>query len=64
MGLYIFGVLGFIFGFAIGLGVINVLSRNYSIQDIKENAKLRWIYGGMVWIFAAIGGWLGVWLYQ
>jgi hypothetical protein len=61
---YIFGAFGLAFGFAIGLGVINVLLRNRSMNDIKDNKSARWTYGLTVWGLAAIGCWLGVGIYN
>ena len=61
---YIFGFFGFVMGFGIGLGVINVMLRHYSTKEIQENKSFKWTYGLAVWGFAAIGGWIGVWLYN
>lgn len=62
--LYIFGFFGFIFGFAIGLGTINVLLRQYSAKEIQENPSFKWKYGSIVWFFGVFGGWIGVWLFN
>jgi hypothetical protein len=61
---YIFGFFGFVMGFAIGLGSINVMLRHYSSKEIQANKSFKWTYGAVVWIFAAFGGWIGVWLYH
>ncbi len=58
---YIFAVIGFFMGFGVGLGTINVLLRHRSKKDIQSDKSLRWSYGLMVWLFAILGGWLGVW---
>ncbi len=60
---YIFGFIGFIFGFAIGLGVINVLLRNHKISEIKQNKSVRWIYGLTVWGLSGLGSYIGVIIY-
>lgn len=60
---YVFGFFGFVMGFAIGLGVINVLLRNYPKEEIQDNKAFR-IYSIAVWIFAIFGGWLGVWVHN
>lgn len=63
--IYAFGTIGFILGFAAGLAIINLFLRHYSARDLIMNkADLRWTYGVAVWIFAALGAWGGVWLYQ
>jgi hypothetical protein len=61
---YIFGFFGFIMGFAVGLGIINVLLRQRSVEEIKKEKSLRWTYGLAVWGIAAIGAWLGVTIYN
>ncbi|MEM6812144.1 MAG: hypothetical protein AAF549_06730 [Pseudomonadota bacterium] len=61
---YIFGFFGFAMGFGVGLGVINVMLRNRSMNDIKKDSKAKWVYGPMVWVFAAIGGYLGVFIHN
>lgn len=61
---YIFGIFGFVLGFAVGLGTINVLLRHYSAKEIQANKSFKWKYGLIVWLFAIFGGWLGVWLYH
>lgn len=61
---YIFGFFGFVLGFAIGLGMINVLLRRYSAKEIQANKSFKWKYGTAVWLFALFGGWFGIWLYH
>ena len=61
---YIFGLFGFITGFAVGLGVINVMLRHYSGNEIQKDKSLRWTYGLAVWVFAGVGCWLGVLIYN
>lgn len=61
---YIFGLFGLVMGFGVGLGVINVLLRHYSVKQIKENPSMRWKYGVLVWIFAGLGSWSGIWIYN
>lgn len=62
--IYVFGVCGFILGFAAGMFVIHMFLRAVSKHELVKNKSLRWTYGLAVWIFAAIGVWLGVWLYN
>lgn len=61
---YLFGFFGFAFGFAVGLGVINVLLRQRSVDEVRADKSARTVYGLFVWIFAAIGLIIGVWLYR
>lgn len=61
---YIFAFVGFVMGFGVGLGVINVLLRNRSLKDIQNDKSLRFRSGLAVWVFAGLGGWAGVWLYN
>ena len=60
---YIFVLCGFMMGFGIGLGTLNVMLRHRSKKEIKEDASLKW-YGLVAWGFALCGGVLGYWVYQ
>ncbi len=62
--IYVFAICGFILGFAGGLIVINLFLRGYNAGELLKNKSLRWTYGLAVWIFAALGAWGGVWLYN
>ena len=59
----LFGVIGLILGFGLGLGVIGVFLRSVATQDLKENKSIWWTYGLAVWIFAGLGCYAGVFLY-
>jgi hypothetical protein len=61
---YLFAVIGFIFGFSVGLGSINVALRYKTKEEIQSDKSLRWKYGILVWVFAFIGGWLGITIYN
>lgn len=61
---YIFALVGFVFGFAIGLGTINVILRNVEKERLTNDKSLKWKYGILVWVFAFCGGWLGVWVFN
>jgi hypothetical protein len=61
---YIFGAFGFVIGFSVGLGVINVLLRNRSINEVKDHKSSKRVYGLAVWGLAAIGCWLGIGVYN
>ena len=61
---YIFGTVGFIFGFSIGLGIINVLLIKRSKKEIQTNNSLKWVYGPMVWASAFLGLWIALQIYE
>jgi len=61
---YLFAIIGFVFGFSIGLGSINVALRYKSTKEIQSDKALRWKYGLLVWGFAFVGGWIGVQIYN
>lgn len=52
---YIFAFIGFVTGFAIGLGIVNVILRKKSIDEIKANKSYKWKYGLLVWFMGFIG---------
>jgi len=61
---YIFAFFGFGMGFGVGLGTINVLLRNRSLDDVKKESHAKWKYGTLVWLFAFLGGYLGVFIHN
>lgn len=61
---YIFAFVGFVMGFGVGLGLINVILRNKSMDEIKSDKSLRWRFGLLVWLFAIFGGWAGIWIHN
>jgi len=60
---YIFTFFGFMMGFGVGLGVMNVILRHRSKDEIKEDKSLQW-YGLIGWFFAILGGLAGYWVYN
>lgn len=62
--IYVFGIFGLVLGFAAGMFVIQMFLRNYKPEELVKDKSLRWTYGLAVWIFAGLGAWAGVWLYQ
>ncbi|MBN8520759.1 MAG: hypothetical protein J0L77_02520 [Alphaproteobacteria bacterium] len=60
---YVFGIVGFLGGFAAGVFVIGQILRGRSRTELIQNKSLRWTYGLMVWVLAGLGAWAGVWLY-
>lgn len=61
---YLFGFIGFVLGFAVGLGVVNVFLRSYSPKELRNNKSLWWTYGLAVWVFAGLGCWLGLVMFE
>lgn len=61
---YLFTAIGFIFGFSVGLGTINVMLRHKTKEEIQSDRSIRTKYGLLVWGFAAIGGWIGYHVFQ
>ena len=61
---YLFGALGLVIGFFMGLWVINVLLRNVSKSDLQTNKSIWRVYGLLVWLFAGLGSWLAVFVYE
>lgn len=57
---YLFGAIGFVFGFAIGVGLINVILMRVPKDQLQKDKSLRWKYGTLVWVISALGTWAGV----
>jgi len=60
---YLFGLVGFVFAFSVGLGLINVILRKKTKEQLQEK-NIRMKYGLMVWALAILGGWGGVTIYN
>lgn len=61
---YFCAAIGLILGFVAGLTIINLFLRSYTARDLVKDKSLRWTYGLAVWVFAGLGAWAGVWLYN
>lgn len=61
---YIFGFFGFMIGFGIGLGIINVLLRHRTLDEIRADKAAKWKYGLIVWAMSAFGAYSGIWIYN
>ena len=61
---YLFALVGLVFGFSVGLGTINVILRNKTKEEIETDKSLRAKFGLLVWGFAFVGGWLGVYIFN
>lgn len=62
--IYAFGIGGFIIGFMVGMFVIGLFLQSYNPKELTRDKSLRWTYGLAVWVIAAMGAYLGVWLYN
>lgn len=62
--IYVFGIVGFIGGFALGLFIINYLLRTRSKTELVRDKSVRWIYGTAVWAIASAASWAAVWVYR
>ena len=62
--MYLFGIGGFILGFAAGLVIINIFVRHISTRQLTQDKSLHRTYGLAVWLMAGLGAWAGVWLYE
>lgn len=60
--IYIYGSIGFIGGFALGLFVISFFLKNKSNDALKHEKALRWTYGLAVWVLGALGAWAAVFI--
>jgi len=61
---FIYGFCGFLIGFAIGLGIVNVMLMKKTKQQLKEDRSLAKVYGGAVWFLAFVGAYVGYWLFK
>ncbi|MEM9469042.1 MAG: hypothetical protein AAF988_02660 [Pseudomonadota bacterium] len=61
---YLFAILGLVFGFFFGVGVIGLFLRQVSKKELQTNKSLWWTYGLAVWIFAGLGAYSGILLHD
>lgn len=57
---YVFGIVGFFAGFALGVLMLKVLLRGRSNKELLEDTGLKWTYGLFVWIVAAVTSYVAV----
>lgn len=62
--IYVFGILGFIGGFGLGQILLYFLLRQYSREQLLHDKNLRWTYGILNWLIAALGSYSFVVVYQ
>jgi len=61
---YVCGIIGFVLGFAVGIGIINLFLHNRPRADLMHNKSLRWTYGLPVWILAGASSWVATQIYH
>lgn len=61
--IYIFGFVGFCFGFYAGLMIIKARLRDKSKEELVTDKTLHKKYGWIVWVTALFGCWLGTQVY-
>ena len=57
---YLFGIIGFLGGFSIGVFLIHFFLKNKPKSELMQNKSLRWTYGLAVWVCAGLGVWAAV----
>jgi len=61
---YVVGILGFLGGFALGLMILARLLKDRPAEELIHNNRLKWTYGLLNWVVAAIGSYSAVTLYN
>ncbi len=61
---YVFGTIGFLAGFCLGILILNGLLKNRSKKDLLEDRGLKWTYGLFVWLVAAVTAYAAVQSYH
>ncbi|MCC7304688.1 MAG: hypothetical protein IT558_00345 [Alphaproteobacteria bacterium] len=61
---YVFGVIGFFGGFALGQMILYFLLRHRSRAELLTDQSLKWTYGLINWIIAGIGAYSFVFMYN
>lgn len=62
--IYIFGIIGFVGGFILGQALLLYLLRSRPRAELLDNKMLKWTYGVLNWVIAAIGAYCFVYLYH
>ncbi len=62
--IYVVGFVGLISGFALGMMVIARLLKNVSKDDLVHDRSIRWRYGILTWLFAGLGAYSFVKMYE
>lgn len=56
--------LGLIFGFLAGLGVLNIVLKDKTRDELKTDKYLQRKYGSLCWLIALCCAYIGWWLSQ
>lgn len=61
---YIVGTIGFILGFIAGQVILLKLLKDLPKDKLINDSSLRWKYGTLNWLLAALGSFVFVWAYK
>ena len=61
---YLVGVLGFIGGFVLGQALLMRLLKGRTKEELLSDKYLKWKYGTLNWLIAALGSASAVMLYE
>lgn len=61
---WVFGITGFIIGFAAGLYILKIWLKDKSREELMTDKSLHLSYGVFVWLIAVIGSAMSVFLYR
>ncbi len=61
---YVVGVIGFFGGFVLGLMLLSFLLRNVDSETLLNDKYIKWKYGILNWIIAALGSYCTVYSYK
>ena len=62
--IYVVGVIGFFGGFALGLMILSFLLRHVDRETLLTDKHIKWKYGLLTWIIAALGRYCSVYSYK
>lgn len=61
---YLAGIIGLICGFVLGQGVLILMLRGYSNEELIKKRKELWLYGVLNWLVAGLCSYSSVKLYE
>ena len=61
---YIIGIVGFIGGFIAGQLLLHFMLRHKSAKELVSDRSLKWTYGLLNWLIAALGAYSFVEIYH
>jgi len=62
--IYVMGIIGFILGFVAGQMALHFMLRHKSREDLLNDSGLKYTYGLINWVFAGLGSYGMITLYQ